>query len=70
VGIFYSNGEKGYKNLVTGEMLKMNNEKLIISSIKKTNENRYAVLYPKTIKKCKELTIFNKEKKQHTNAKF
>jgi len=35
VEIFYSNGEKGYKNLVTGEMLKMNNEKLIISRIKK-----------------------------------
>ncbi len=62
--LFYSKGEKGYKNLVTGEVVEMNNENLIISSINKTKENEYAVVfYPMTKDntECKELIILNRE---------
>lgn len=62
--IFYSKGEKGYKNLLTNEVLEMEGENLVISSINKTNENSYAVVfYPITDRqdKNKELIILNRE---------
>jgi hypothetical protein len=62
--IFYSKGEKGYKNLLTNEVLEMDRENLIISSISKTNENSYAIVfYPMTEKQDhnKELIILNRE---------
>ena len=45
--IFYSKGEQGYRNLLTNEVLSIQRDKLIISSINKTTEHGYAVvLYP------------------------
>lgn len=62
--IFYSKGEKGYKNLLTNEVLQMDDENLIISGINKTKENSYAVVfYPMTDRKVKnkELIILNRQ---------
>ena len=63
--IFYSKGEKGYKNLLTNEVLEMERENLVISSINKTNENSYAIVfYPLTTdrqNKNKELIVLNRE---------
>lgn len=61
--LFYSKGEEGYKNLVTGEVAEMNDENLIISSINKAKENCYAVVfYPMANdeNECKELIILNR----------
>jgi hypothetical protein len=61
--LFYSKGEEGYKNLVTGEVAEMNNENLIISSINKAKENCYTVVfYPMANdeNECKELIILNR----------
>lgn len=45
--IFYSKGEQGYRNLLTNEVLSIQRDKLIISSINKTTDHAYAVvLYP------------------------
>jgi hypothetical protein len=45
--IFYSKGVRGYRNLLTNELLSIQHDKLIISSINKTTEHGYAiVLYP------------------------
>lgn len=60
--IFYSKDQKGYKNLMTNEVLEMERENLVISSINKTIENSYAVVfYPKTDRenKNRELLILN-----------
>jgi len=62
--LFYSKGEKGYKNLLTNAVLQMKNENLVISSINKTTDNAYAVIfYPMTEHgiKNKELIILNRE---------
>lgn len=62
--IFYSKDQKGYKNLLTNEVLEMERENLAISSINKTNESSYAVVfYPITDRqsKNKELIILNRE---------
>ena len=67
--IFYSKGEKGYKNLLTNEVLQMDNDKLVISSINQTADNSYAVIfYPMTDRqtKNKELIILNREIKNGT----
>lgn len=61
---FYGKGEKGYKNLLTNNVLEMEYENLIISGINKTNENSYAVVfYIKTDQKVKnkELIVLNRE---------
>lgn len=61
--IFYSKGLKGYKNLLTNEFLEMKEENLVISSINKTKENSYAIVfYPRTERqtKNKELIILNR----------
>ncbi len=60
---FYSKGEQGFKNLLTNEVLQMESDKLVISSINKTTENNYAVVfYPMTDReiKNKELIILNR----------
>ena len=62
--LFYSKGERGYKNLLTDKVLRMNNENLVISSINKTMDNAYAIVfYPMTERgvKNKELIILNRE---------
>lgn len=62
--LFYSKGEKGYKNLLTSEVLKLGNDNLVISNLNKTKENSYAVVfYPMTDQKDKnkELIILNRE---------
>ena len=62
--IFYSKGEKGYKNLLTNEVLEMENEDLVLSNLNSTKENSYAVVfYPMTDRKIKnkELIILNRE---------
>ncbi|MCT2560496.1 hypothetical protein [Chryseobacterium herbae] len=61
--LFYSKNEKGYRNILTNEMLPTDRQDLIISSINKTEENRYAVIFylsdeQKT--KNKELLILNR----------
>ena len=43
--IFYGKELKGYKNLLTNEVLEMGNENLIISSINKTKDNSYAIVF-------------------------
>ena len=60
---FYSKDLQGFKNLVTNEVLPMNNDKLVISSINKTTDNNYAVIfYPMTNREIKnnELIILNR----------
>ena len=62
--LFYSKGEKGYKNLLTNEVLPMDNENLAISSLNKTTDNAYAVIfYPCTDQetKNKEIIVLNQE---------
>ena len=62
--IFYSKGEKGYRNLLTNEVFQMDNDKLVISSINKTTENSYVVaFYPITDRqnKNRELIILNRK---------
>src|SRR5690554_1760688 len=62
--IFYGKGEKGYKNLLTSEVLEMENENLVISGLNKTKNNSYAIVfYPMTDRKIKnkELIILNRE---------
>lgn len=61
--LFYSKGVKGYKNLLTNEVLQMDNENLCIGGLNKTVENSYAVVfYPMTDRdvKNKELIILNR----------
>ncbi len=46
---FFLSDQKGYKNLVNNEFIKMELEHLVISSLNKTTENAYAlVFYPMT----------------------
>lgn len=62
--LFYNKDEKGYKNFMTNDILSMEKENLIISSINKTAENSYAIVfYPLSDGeiKNKELFIFNRE---------
>lgn len=62
--IFYSKGEKGYKNLLTNEVLNMDYEKLAISSLNKTRDNGYVIaFYPMTDSntKNKTLLVLNRE---------
>lgn len=61
--IFYSKNEKGYKNLLTNEVLAMDNDNLVIAGINKTTTNSYAVVfYPMAEAKVKnkELIILNR----------
>lgn len=45
--LFYSKGVQGYKNLLNGEVLKIEHDHIILSSVNKTVENAYAVvMYP------------------------
>ena len=55
--------ENGYKNLITNEILDMDNKSMIISSINKTTDNSYAVVfYPQTDRGTvnKELTVVHR----------
>lgn len=64
--VFYSKGINGYRNLLTNEVLQMENENLVISSINKTEDNGYAVIfYPMTDRQTqnKELIILNRKLK-------
>ncbi|MGJ1286810.1 hypothetical protein ACR79P_11070 [Sphingobacterium spiritivorum] len=64
--IFYSKGEKGYKNMLTNEVLQMDHENLVISGLNKTDDNSYAVVfYPMTDRttKNKTLLILNRKVK-------
>lgn len=47
--LFYSKDEAGYRNLLTGEMIAMPHADLVLSSVNKTGELGYAVVfYPST----------------------
>lgn len=63
--LFYSKGENGYKNLMTGEVLPMENENMAIAGIHKTTDNGYAIVFEtKTIRprnQNKELIILNRK---------
>lgn len=62
--IFYSKSQQGFKNLLTNEVLQMENDKSAISSINKTTDNSYAVIfYPMTDRGIKnnKLIILNRE---------
>lgn len=64
--IFYSKGEKGYKNLLTEEVMELKWDNLVISSINKTQDNSYTVVfYPMTEgpDKNRELIILNRKVK-------
>lgn len=61
---FYSKDVKGYKNLLTDEVIQMENEDLIISSINKTAEGAYSVVFYSNTKhpiKNKKLVILNRK---------
>lgn len=61
--LFYSKGEKGYKNLLTNEVLQMDDKKWVISSINKTTDNAYVVVFYSMKErgtKNKELIILNR----------
>lgn len=60
--IFYGKDQKGYKNLLTNEVLEMGDENLIISSINKTIDNSYAIVFYLNVNKQiknKKLIILN-----------
>ncbi|PQA91174.1 hypothetical protein B0A69_18130 [Chryseobacterium shigense] len=62
--LLYSKDEKGYKNLLTNEVLVIDKDNLIISGINKTAENSYAVIFYGLAdgeNKNKELIILNRE---------
>ncbi|MCZ4244844.1 hypothetical protein [Pedobacter punctiformis] len=62
--IFFSKGVKGYKNLLTNEILEMEDDKLVISGINKTTENAYAIVfYPMADRGIKnnKLIVLNRE---------
>ena len=62
--IFYSKEEKSFRNLLTNEVLKMDYRDLVISSLNKTKENWYAVVfYPMANdeNESNELIILNRE---------
>lgn len=62
IEIYYGKGDEGYKNLITGESLKLGNGKYIISGINKTGDDSYAVIfYPFTDRNTKnrEVVILN-----------
>ncbi|HLW63012.1 MAG TPA: hypothetical protein VKY33_06380 [Flavobacterium sp.] len=66
--IFYNKGEKGYKNLLTGEVFPTD-EDLIISSLNKTKENSYAVVFYPNVERAehekfieKKLIILNRNR--------
>lgn len=62
--LFYSKDQKGYKNILTDEVIPMEKDKLIISSINRTEENSYAVIfYSMDDRKTKnnELLILNRK---------
>lgn len=62
--LFYGKGEKGYRNLLTNEVLEMDSDRIVISEVNKTSEDNYAVIfYPMTEKKTKnkEILILNRE---------
>jgi hypothetical protein len=62
--IFYSKDQQGFKNLLTNEILQMENDELVISSINRTADNSYAVIFhPMTDRKIKnnKLIVLNRE---------
>ncbi|PIE84058.1 MAG: hypothetical protein CSA07_04175 [Bacteroidia bacterium] len=63
VEFFYGKGVKGFKNLLTGELLEMGCERLVISGIARTQESSYAlILYPmpEPGAKSQELLVLNR----------
>lgn len=55
---FYNIGQKGFKNLLTNEVLQIETDKWVISSINKTTDNNYAVIfYPMNDQKIKNNTL-------------
>jgi len=66
IEIFYSKGERGYKNLLTGSVLEMGKDNLVLTALNKTKHNGYAVVfYPMTElpNKPTELLVLNRELK-------
>jgi hypothetical protein len=64
--LFYGKEVKGYKNLLTNEILEMDNENLSIWSVNKTTENAYSVVLCPSFNSeiiNKELIILNRELK-------
>jgi hypothetical protein len=55
--LFYGKGVKGYKNLLTEEVIEMSDDPLILSGISKTLENAYAVVCYTKPKQGKENTL-------------
>jgi hypothetical protein len=51
---YYGKGDKGYKNLLTGKVIDMGNNNLIISGINKTESNNYAVIFYDNVKTEKQ----------------
>lgn len=61
--VFFSKDTKGYKNLLTGEILEMEDEQIVLSGLNKTAENAYAVVfYPMSERggKNKKLIVLNR----------
>ncbi|MCL5244625.1 hypothetical protein M4I21_02315 [Cellulophaga sp. 20_2_10] len=64
--LFYSKDTKGYKNLISGDVLELEEPNLIIASINKTKENGYAVVfYPSVERKEKNKKILVFQKRIH-----
>ena len=64
IELFYSKDQKGYKNLLTGKVIGMPDENLVISGLNKTKNNAYSVIfYPMTERsvKNKKIMILNRE---------
>ncbi len=64
VEFFYGKETNGYKNLLTGEVMEMESDRLVINSINKTKDNSYAVVfYPMTDTgvKNKDLIVLNRK---------
>jgi hypothetical protein len=63
IELFYNKDEKGYKNLVTNEILALDEEKLILSGISKTVNNAYAAVFYTYVErpaKNKKLIVLNR----------
>jgi hypothetical protein len=60
---YYGKGHKGYKNLLTKEIIDMGNNDLILSGINKTENNNYTVIFRTNVKngkQNKEIITLNK----------
>jgi len=61
--LYYGKDVQGYKNLLTGDVIELGRDDLILSSLNKTKDNSYAVIFYPRVERgenYKELLLLNK----------